>query len=68
VIHYFVEDNGFHIDEEDVSRGYYTKDVNPNMFLSKKTAMKQAVRELKSLIKEADKRIAEYQKELGERP
>jgi len=68
MIHYFVENNGFYIDEEDVSRGYYTRDVNPNMFLSKKMAIRQAVRELKLLIKEADKRIEEYRKELEERP
>ena len=64
MIHYFVDDNGMDIQEEDQPRGHFSKDINPNMFLSRKAAVKEAIKQIKQRIKYMQIQLVEYEKEL----
>lgn len=66
MIYYFVEEDGMLIDEEDQFRGYFDKSVNPNMFLTRKGAIKEAIRCIKHKMKEMKNQQSEYEKELKE--
>jgi len=65
MIYYFVEENGMTIEEEDQHKGYFSKDVNPNMFITKKAAVKEAIKQIKRRMKEMKIQLTEYEKELN---
>jgi len=61
--YYFIQDNGMRIFEEDQCKGYYHKSVNPHMYLTKKGAVKAAIKELLSHIRDCQDKLRDYEKE-----
>ena len=57
MIHYFVQNNGMEIDEVDLVKGVYSKDVNPNMHLTRRGAVKAAVKELSSHVRDCEEQL-----------
>ena len=62
--YYFVDFEGEVISEEEQVKGYYSKDINPEMFISRMAAVKEAKRQLKHKIKELQVQLTEYENEL----
>ncbi len=62
--YYFVDFEGEVISEEEQVKGYYSKDINPEMFISRMAAVKEAKRQLKYKIKELQEQLTEYENEL----
>lgn len=62
--YYFVDFEGEVISEEEQVKGYYSKDINPEMFISRKAAVREAKRQLKIKIKELQEQLIEYDNEL----
>ena len=61
MIYYFVDDDGMVISEEEQHRGYFTKKTNPNMFITKKGAIREAKKQIQQKIKEMSKQLKEYE-------
>lgn len=70
MIHYFVDfkphNGGVFISEEDQVRGYYSKDTNPNMFITRKGAIKEAIKEINRITKDLANQKKDFEKELKE--
>lgn len=64
MIYYFVDFEGQVISEEDAPKGKFSKDINPEMFISRKAAVREAKRQLKIKIKELQEQLIEYDNEL----
>jgi hypothetical protein len=62
--YYFVDFEGEVISEEDAPKGYFLKNINPEMFISRKAAVREAKRQLKIKIKELQEQLIEYDNEL----
>ena len=67
ITYYFVEEDGLLISEETAQKGYFSKDTNPDMFISRKAAIKEAIKQLKRKSKEINHQITEYEKEINNR-
>lgn len=64
MIYYFVDFEGQVISEEEAPKGTFSKDINPEMFISRKAAVREAKRQLKIKIKELQEQFKEYDDEL----
>jgi len=68
--YYFVDykpyNGGVFICEEDQVRGYYSKFTNPNMFITKKGAVKEAIKEINRITKDLETQKKALEKELKE--
>jgi uncharacterized protein YlxW (UPF0749 family) len=64
MIYYFVDFEGQVISEEEAPKGTFSKDINPEMFISRKAAVREAKRQLKIKIKELQEQLIEYDNEL----
>lgn len=61
MIYYFVDEHGMLINEENNSRGYYTKEHYSNMRTTKKAAIKEARRQVKQRMAVLKERLIELE-------
>jgi hypothetical protein len=64
MIHYFVHDEGMHIEEKELPKGACSKKQNPHMYLTRKGAVRAAMKELAFHIKDCMAQFKEYKEEL----
>jgi len=65
MIHYFVHDDGMHIEERELVKGTYDKKQNPHMYLTRKGAVRSAMKELAFHIKDCMAQFKAYKGEIA---
>ncbi len=64
MLHYFVNNHGMHIEEQDLVEGFYNKKQFPHMYTTRKGAVKAAMRELEIHIRDCMAQFKAYNREL----